>query len=162
MNKNLVIVAIVLIVLLAGGLLAYNAYQSNKVTQPTLSNNQTSTPNSNEALTSVTPLPTTEGNSDASTQSAVQTKNTITITSQGFNPPTITIKKGESVTWVNNDTVNHQVNSDNHPTHLLYPILNKVGLIKPSESKSLTFDTAGTYTYHDHLNAALVGKIIVK
>lgn len=146
--------AIVLVVLLAGGLLAYNAYQSNRITQPTIQTNQNS-PAANET-------DSTDTTSAASDSAGTDSGSKVTITSSGFTPETITINVGDTVTWVNNDTTNHTVNSDNHPNHLLYPILNEAGLIKPSESSSVTFNEAGTFTYHDHLNAALVGKVVVK
>jgi len=53
------------------------------------------------------------------------------------------------------------VNSALHPTHLEYPPLN-LGVIKPGESKSLTFPEAGTYKYHDHLNPSLFGSVTVQ
>ncbi len=162
MNKNLVILAIVLVILIAGGLLAYNAYQANQTVQPTVNNSEGMITNTPPTDTPVVSQTTMEEGSPSAEGSPQQTKNTVTISSTGFSPESITIKKGESVTWVNSDTTNHTVNSDNHPTHLLYPVLNKAGLIKPAESKSVKFDQTGTFTYHDHLNAALVGKVIVK
>lgn len=88
-------------------------------------------------------------------------KNVVKITSSGFLPQNITIKTGESVRWVNDETLDHAVNSAVHPTHLLYPPLN-LGLIKSGEEKSLEFPTAGTYKYHDHLNPSLTGSVTVQ
>lgn len=86
----------------------------------------------------------------------------VTISQSEFSPKNITIKVGDSVTWMNSDSANHTVNSDPHPTHTLFPILNKVGLIKAGEKKSLQFTTAGTFTYHDHLNPSLMGSVTVQ
>lgn len=88
-------------------------------------------------------------------------KNTITITAAGFSPKEVTIKIGDSISWVNNDSTDHSVNSAVHPTHQLYPSLN-LGLIKPGASKSLIFPKAGIYKYHDHLNPSLTGTVIVQ
>lgn len=90
------------------------------------------------------------------------TEKIIEISSSGFNPAEETIKEGESVSWVNQDTADHQVNSAVHPTHLLYPPLNTIGLLKPGEKKSLSFPTKGTYKFHDHLNPQFSGTVIVE
>lgn len=97
----------------------------------------------------------------ASEGATVQDKNTVEIAFNIFSPKDITIGVGESVTWQNLDAVDHTVNSAVHPTHLVYPPLN-LGVIKPGESKSLTFPEAGTYKYHDHLNPSLVGSVTVQ
>lgn len=100
----------------------------------------------------------------SATSSAAETteKNAVNIESSGFLPKDITIRTGESVTWVNIDTVNHQVKSAVHPAHLLYPPLNTVDLLKTGEKKSLAFPQAGTYKYHDHLNPTLTGSVTVE
>lgn len=108
----------------------------------------------------VTPSPTSEV---TSTPSATQEqKNVVKVESVGFMPKNITIQAGEKVSWVNNDTASHQVYSAVHPTHLLYPPLNTVGLLKAGESKSLIFKDPGTYKYHDHLNPSLTGQVTVE
>jgi plastocyanin len=53
------------------------------------------------------------------------------------------------------------VNSDNHPTHKLYPFLN-LGAFENGSSVQAVFDKAGTYTYHDHFNPSNIGKVIVQ
>lgn len=97
------------------------------------------------------------------TPSATKTtkKNIVTIQSSGFLPKNITIKTEESVTWVNQDTADHTVNSTPHPIHTDYSSLN-LGVIKPGESKSLTFPKVGTYKYHNHLNPSLTGSVTVE
>lgn len=90
-----------------------------------------------------------------------KSKSVVQITSSGFTPQNITVKAGESVTWVNEDTESHQVNSAVHPTHQVYPRLN-LGVIKPAETKELSFPDAGSYKYHDHLNPSLTGSVTVE
>ena len=68
---------------------------------------------------------------------------------------------GESVNFKNDSTGNVQVQSDPHPTHTLFPELN-IGVIVPGESKSVTFTTTGTKTYHNHLNPSQKGEIVVE
>lgn len=98
----------------------------------------------------------------APTPSVTSKDNKVTITPDNFAPQTITIKTGSSITWTNTDSASHTVNSDPHPTHTISSLLNQVGLIKSGDSKSLTFPTAGTYKYHDHLNPFLSGTVIVE
>ena len=87
--------------------------------------------------------------------------NLVTYSDSGFSPAALTVKVGESVEFKNSSKVTVQVNSAVHPTHTLYPELN-IGTIAPGESKSVTFTTAGTYKYHNHLNAGETGTIEVE
>ncbi len=98
---------------------------------------------------------------DSASPSATAVKNIVTITSSGFMPQSITVKAGETVTWINQDSVSHTVNSVVHPTHLVYPPLN-LGNLKPGEEQSLSFPEAGAYKYHAHLNPSLTGSVTVE
>lgn len=144
MSKNAIIGGAVVILIV---LLGWYYLQSEKgnYTQPQ------ATPASNITQTEEGPA----------TPSASAEKNVVNIKSGGFLPQDITVKVGESVTWMNTDSVDHTVNSAVHPTHLVYPPLN-LGNIKPADKRSLTFPTAGSYKYHDHLNPSLTGSVIVE
>ncbi len=74
---------------------------------------------------------------------------TVQIKRSAFSPSTVTIKTGDSITWKNVDTQNHQVVSNNGS--FVSPILG------PGKSYSHRFDAAGTYHYHYGLNAAVKG-----
>lgn len=145
MSKNVAIAAVVIVVLVIAG---WYFTRSNQTTNPEVTQ------------VSQTPSSTESASPSASSESTMN-ENVVTITSSGYSPESITVKAGESITWENTDTENHTVNSDNHPTHLLYPFLN-LGLIKPGEKKSLTVSKTGTYTYHDHLNPSNKGTITVE
>ena len=58
----------------------------------------------------------------------------VTITSAGVTPSSITVSQGDRVLFVNNDTVAHEMSSDSHPTHGLWPAMNQVGFLLPGES----------------------------
>ena len=122
-----------------------------------------SRPSAPRTPTQVAPTPTTSEPSSA-TDGAImkEEKNVVKISSSGFLPKDITIKVGEEVTWVNEDSSDHQVNSAVHPTHQVYTPLNTVGLLKSGEKKSLSFPEAGTYKYHNHLNPTLIGSVTVE
>ena len=97
----------------------------------------------------------------ASPSSSPSAQNTVTLTANGYSPATLTISAGQTVTWKNSSGEMATVNSDPHPTHTNYPPLN-LGQFADGSSLSLTFPTAGTFGYHDHLNPSLRGTIIVK
>lgn len=95
------------------------------------------------------------------TKEETQEQATITLTSTGFSPENITIKAGQKVTWLNKSGTEAAVNSDPHPTHTNYAPLN-LGSFADGASLILTFDKAGTYGYHNHLNPNVRGTIIVQ
>ena len=91
---------------------------------------------------------------------------TITITAAGINPQRITVSPGTRVTFVNNDTRTHEMNSDPHPTHGDCPPIDDVGFLSPGQSKQTGNLTATrTCGFHDHNQpdtASLRGQIIVQ
>src|SRR5205085_9194254 len=78
---------------------------------------------------------------------------TVQIQRLAFLPTTAKINTGDTVKWVNADTQNHQVVSNNGS--FVSPILG------PGHSYSHRFNAAGTYRYHDGLNAAVTGTVMV-
>lgn len=120
--------------------------------------NKTSNPQT--VSVSYTPSPTSQETTTASPSAKVEEGN-VTVNVDGFSPKTLTIKVGTKVTWANKSGATTNVSSDNHPTHLLYPFLN-LGAFDDGSSVNVTFDKAGTYTYHNHLNTSQKGTVIVK
>ena len=149
MNKSMLAAVVVLVL----GVSLFAAY---KMTRPS---NVTYIPPA-EPSASTTTNYNSSTNPNASTSALPSSTSTVKITSSGFDPAIIKIKAGEMVTWMNSDTVTHNVSSDPHPTHTIYPALN-LGNILAGASKSLTFSQAGTYKYHDHLHSTLTGQIVV-
>jgi plastocyanin len=84
--------------------------------------------------------------------STAVTKN-VKITATAFSPATVTIATGDSVKWTNKDTKTHQVVSNTGA--FASPI------IGVNHTYTHTFNTAGTYKYHDALHPALTGKVVV-
>ncbi len=79
---------------------------------------------------------------------------TVQIKGSGFAPATVTINQGDSVTWTNADTINHQVVAN--LGSFASPIL------KPGKSWTHTFNHGGTFHYHDSLHPALKGTVTVR
>lgn len=150
MSRNVSLVIVVILVLLIGGWFVMRS----KSTTPTPATTPATTVES-------APTPQATSTPAASEGAVMKTEKLVTITTAGFTPKDITIKAGENVTWMNSDTIDHTVNSAPHPTHTIYPPLN-LNTIKPGEKKSLTFPTAGTFKYHDHLNPSLFGSVTVQ
>lgn len=108
------------------------------------------------------------GGSTPTTPSPTPTPNatTITITASGVSPRSVIISSGSRVTFVNQDSRNHDMASDPHPSHTECPALNDVGFLRPNESKtSGNLNTARTCRFHDHdqpTNAALQGSVVIQ
>ena len=100
-----------------------------------------SSPTSPSPSPSPTPTPTPSPSSG----------NTITITSAGVSPRALTVSVGSRVTFVNNDTRPHDMESNPHPEHTDCPELNAVGFLTPGQSRSSSnLNTPRTCGYHDH------------
>lgn len=84
----------------------------------------------------------------------------VTIKDFAFNPQVLTIKLGDSVTWVNEDSSLHIVASNPHPTHTDLPGL--IGDVAPGANYTFTFSIAGTWGYHCHVHPAMTGTVIVE
>lgn len=80
-----------------------------------------------------------------------------------FSPARLLISKGTKVSWTNDDTVPHFVNTDPHPDHNYLPALNSVE-VKPGQSYSYTFTGSGEWPYHCslHFPQNMVATVIVR
>ena len=92
---------------------------------------------------------------------------TITLTSAGAGPRSVTIAIGQTVTFINNDSRSHEMASDPHPTHGTCPGIEAgIGTLAAGQTKlTQGFANAGTCGYHDHLNSAtanLMGTIVIR
>jgi len=79
---------------------------------------------------------------------------TVQIKRTGFVPATVTINENDSVTWMNADTITHQVVANGGS--FASPILN------PGKSWTRTFRSGGTFRYHDALHSGLRGTVTVR
>jgi plastocyanin len=78
----------------------------------------------------------------------------ITIQNFEFNPATLTIPTGTTVTWISRDNEPHTVTSSEG-------VFASPGL-DADEAFTYTFSTPGTYNYHCKLHPHMTGTIIVK
>ena len=105
--------------------------------------NTTNTPSQQQEQTTKTPEETAEKTE----------KNAVTIKGFAFNPETITVKKGTTVTWTNEDAAGHTATADDGTFD--------TGLIAKGESGSVTFDTVGTFSYHCTPHPNMKGTVVV-
>jgi plastocyanin len=77
----------------------------------------------------------------------------VSIANLAFNPSSIDVKVGDTVTWTNNDNVGHTVTGDGGLDS---------GTIEPGGTFSKKFDTAGTYQYHCSVHPSMTGTVVVK
>ncbi len=97
------------------------------------------------------------------TNTAATTGVTVTLTTSGPQLNPLTVAKGTTVTFVNNDSTAHWIVSKPHPTHTDLPGFD-LGAIAPGSAKQYTFVKVGRWGYHDHLdaaNTAFFGVVIV-
>lgn len=92
---------------------------------------------------------------------------TITIGSNGaVSPAQVTISVGQSVTFINNDSRVHDMQSNPHPQHTDCPSMNVAGNLSPGQTKlTNAFTAARTCGFHDHNNpdsGSLQGNVIIQ
>ena len=87
------------------------------------------------------------------TQSASRASATVSITSSGFNPSSVSVQPGDTVTWKNNDTTAHQVVSDTG--------VFQSPKLAAGQSYSYKFDVESSYSYHDSTRSSSTGTVNV-
>lgn len=125
MNRTVWIVLIIVVLAIAGWLLFRNG--GYKTTTPS-TNTNTATPTSSSA---------------------------VSIENMSFVPQSVTVAKGTTVTWTNNDSVGHTVTESDGKTGPKSATLGK------GETYSFTYDTAGTFAYKCSIHPSMTGTVIV-
>jgi len=93
--------------------------------------------------------PLMAGQSQSSNQPGFMTS----INGMAFKDPVITIKAGETITWINQDAIDHTVTSDDGGWDS--------GNIGSGKSYSITLNQPGQYNYHCSIHPFMKGSIIV-
>ncbi len=120
----------------------------------------------NEPVTTTTTTTTvteTESKTPGTTDSSQMAKEEVAVklTDKGFDPKTITIKVGTTVTWTNETDEQMWVASALHPTHLELPGFDQLTSSGKGSTYTYTFVKAGTWKYHNHVNASQFGVVVV-
>lgn len=85
----------------------------------------------------------------------------IKITSRGFEPATVSVKKGSRITWTNTDSKLHQIQANPHPTGDSLPGL-KSEILNNGQSYGYVVTSTKPISYHDHLNPTTNGSIDIQ
>ena len=85
---------------------------------------------------------------------------TVAIQNFAFNPASITVPKGTTVTWINQDAATHQIASDAQGGNAGGALFMSSPLPKGAVY-SHTFDTPGTYPYYCPIHPSMKATIIV-
>ncbi|MDD1685960.1 cupredoxin family copper-binding protein [Methanoregula sp.] len=83
--------------------------------------------------------------------------NTIAIKNFAFEPGSLTVKTGTTVSWTNQDSVSHIIASDTGS-----PVPFSSDSLPNGASYSFTFTQAGTYSYHCTIHPSMKGTVIVQ
>jgi plastocyanin len=166
-----VVGVIVVLAVLAGAWLLFGQpaeAPNQQVNVNTNNTTQTATSSGSQAATS-TGTGTSVG---AGGSVSVGTPATVRLTASGFVPSSVTIKKGQSVTWTNETSGPMWVATAQHPSHTVYsgtslqqhcPDTDKNDFDQCADGTTytFTFDKTGTWRYHNHSNASQFGSVIV-
>jgi plastocyanin len=149
MNKGLSTVLII-VVLAAGVGGAYLFYKNaNKKADTAVQNNTSQQQAAENVDGSNTPTHPDDTSSTSTNQS-----NAVTIKGFAYSPSSITVKKGTTVTWTNQDSVEHNVVSEQEGGP-------KSDLLKKGGTFSFTFDKIGTFTYICSVHPQMKGTVTV-
>ncbi len=127
------IVGVIIVLLLVGGLGFVIANNDSAVPD---------NPSSQPSATSNADLTDTGNDSEAQQEEQPAQSGSVEISGSSYSPAKITVKKGATVTWTNLDSIEHDITPDNPSDEF-----KQSELLKRGESYSVTFNTAGTYTY---------------
>ena len=137
---NRLVLAVALLALLAGALAASACGGGSKEKATPGATSPAGTPKATTQATQAATTPEVGGVS-------VEIKNF------AFEPKTITIKVGRTVTWTNQDSAAHTVAGDGGIDS---------GDLSKGKSYSKTFDTEGTFDYHCSIHPQMKGQVIVQ
>ena len=175
MNMRTLWIIVVIVIIAAGGWYLLTENSSTPITDT----NQDGTGGTDQTLPPTnTDTGTDVGMEDGTGSPSTDTPNTqgydalITYTNAGYNPLSLTIKKGQTVRFLN-DSSSEQTwpASAIHPTHALYPqksssdclgsSFDACRALNSSEHWDFTFSEVGTWRYHDHLHTNKTGTVVV-
>jgi amicyanin len=145
---NRLVLAVALLALLAGALTASACGGGTKAKATPAATAKATTQATQAAATPKATAQTTQAAVTPGAQGA-----SVEIKNFAFEPKTVTIKVGQTVTWTNQDSVTHTVTGDGGIDS---------GDLSKGKSYSKTFDTEGTFDYHCSPHPQMTGQVIVE
>jgi plastocyanin len=105
-------------------------------------------------MPSPSPMPPPAPPSGGASSSVTIPRGAEVLGNRAFNPGEVTVAVGDTVTWMNTDTVSHTSTSNAAGWDS--------GTIAPGRQFSFTFGTAGTFPYHCTIHPGMVGTVVVR
>lgn len=90
----------------------------------------------------------------ASTNAPTATANTVTIQNNRFSPAALSIKAGDSVTFINQDAIPHTATANDSTFD--------TGTLAPGESKTIKLEKAGAVGYICKLHPSMAGSVAIQ
>jgi len=100
-----------------------------------------------------TPQGNNSGNNTGGSGGTVPGANEVWIQNMTFNPSTISVTAGTTITWTNKDAIGHTVTSDAG--------LFDSGVIATNGTYQYTFSTPGSYAYHCKIHPGMTASVTV-
>lgn len=149
MKKTGLFVLVLAVVIGLGGYFILSANRDSNSQPAAIRGGDSSSSQSSEAAAPVDQQVPKDANEPAESVS-------IDIASMAYRPASVTVKKGATVTWTNQDTVRHDVTPDEDGE-----AFKGSQLLPQGESYSHTFNEPGTYTYHCSPHPHMTGSVTV-
>lgn len=141
---------VLLIIIIAGAIAGGAFLVTRKPASDNLSTEPTTQTQTQNTQTTETPSKT---DSD---------ETTVTYNGSSFSPASVTVKPGTKVNFVNQSSSPMWVASDPHPVHTDFSAFDASRGYTQGQTYSFTFDQAGQYGYHNHLNSGSTGVVVVE
>lgn len=161
MNRNIMLG---LLILLAGGLAGWYLFSGKPTPKlpsfPQLTQKASSPPTPTVAMTDEV-VRYDDGTGDGGDKGGVAARTVVTYTDTGFGPASIIVKQGTMVAFVNESGKGMWVASDVHPTHQLLSGFDQKASVGKDGVYEYAFVKVGTWRYHNHINPADAGAVVV-
>lgn len=108
------------------------------------------------------PVITDEAVGAGGTKGGVQETFMFTYTDAGFSPKQLTVKKGDTVSFINQSSGAMWVASAVHPTHQVLPGFDQKKSVAKGGTYVYTFEKVGTWQFHNHMSPEMTGSVAVK
>ena len=110
--------------------------------------------NYSSAPTSPSPSPSPSPTPGGPSSAVTIPSGAATLANRAFSPDEVDVAVGDTVTWMNTDSVSHTSTSDRSGWDS--------GVVAPGGRFSFAFQTAGTYQYHCAIHPGMVGTVVVR
>lgn len=147
MNKNVLIAAVVVVILVVAG---FMLMKGNPAPAPDASPTEIRLDK-----------PASQAGETKPEDALMETEVVVSYTDSGFSPKAVTVKKNTKVTFLNQSAKKMWVASAVHPTHQEYPGFDQLKSVGKGEKYEFVFTKVGNWKYHNHVNPSDFGSVEV-